>query len=335
MAEPTPGELASEIDAILRGLAEQDRLNGSVLVARGEEVILSRGYGLADRDGEVPNTSRTRFRLGSVTKQFTAMAVMILQAQGKLHVQDSICRYLADCPAAWEEITIHHLLTHTSGMASLTGLPGYERTKATPSPPEETVARFRDLPLQFKPGEQWKYSNSGYLVLGLIVEGASGRSYESVLQEEIFGPLGMADSGYEHAGSGLAVGYGGPAVTAEAIDLSIPFSAGALYSTVEDLYRWDRALSTGRLVSQDLMDAIMGSHAQTTDMGGAGYGYGWYVGQMSGRRLWAHGGKIEGSAALNAIFPDDRVYVIVLLNRQDQNALRVLEAIQAAVLGSD
>ena len=187
-------DTASKIDKVLNDLTEREAFTGAVLVARNGEVLLRQGYGLADRERNIPNTPQTKYRLGSITKQFTAMAILMLQAQDKLNVQDPICRYISECPITWQDITIHHLLTHTSGIPNLTDFHDYQATKATPSPPEQTIARFKDKPLGFPPGEQWSYSNSGYIVLGHIIEQASGLSYEAFLQQYIFEPLQMKDT---------------------------------------------------------------------------------------------------------------------------------------------
>jgi len=320
---PTLEALASELDTLLVGLEHEGRLSGSVLVAQGNHVVLSRGYGQADRERGIANTPQTRYRLGSVTKQFTAMAILTLQSQEKLAAQDGICRYLADCPAAWQEITIHQLLTHTSGIPNYVMLPGYGRTRATPAAPGELIARFRDLPLEFSPGTQFGYSNSGYVLLGVIIEVVSGESYEAFLQEHLFARLGMADSGYEHDWNGLAIGYADATARAEPIDMSIPFAAGGLYSTVEDLYRWDRGLMEGELPA----DTMFTPYVSTPSLGGAGYGYGWYIGEVMGHRWIGHSGKIEGFATLNSWFPDEQMVVIVLMNREDLKPAQILEQI--------
>lgn len=323
--------IASGVDALLSSLARQGAFSGSVLVAQGDQVVLSQGYGLADREKGTPNTPGTRFRLGSVTKPFTAMAVLILQAEGKLNVQDRICTCIEDCPAAWQDITIHHLLTHTSGIADLTEQPDFDRRKATPSPPLQTIARFKDLPLGFRPGEEWRYSNSGYIVLGAIIEQVSGQSYEAFLQQHIFDPLEMSDTGYDHNRDDLAVGYADRSRKADYIDMSIPFAAGGLYSTVEDLYRWDRALTTDRLIPRELLDQMFTPQAPTREYGGAGYGYGWFIGKPFGRSWIGHAGGIEGFSAIDSWFPDDETYIILLMNQQDIGPFRILEQIQKIV----
>jgi CubicO group peptidase (beta-lactamase class C family) len=304
-----------------------------VLVADGDGILLSQGYGLADRDAGLPNTPTTRFRLGSLTKQFTAMAILLLQQQGKLDVRDPMCTYLPNCPATWQPITIHHLLTHTSGIPDLTRFPDFEATKQTPSPPEATIARFADRPLAFRPGTQWDYSNSNYILLGSIIEKASGQPYADFMQQAIFVPLGMRDSGYETSQSGLAVGYSDrSAARADAVDMSIPYAAGALYSTVEDLYRWDQALASGHLVSQDLLDRMFAAHAAIPNSNGASYGYGWEIGQQQGHAYQAHAGGIEGFSSFIIRFPGDQVTVIVLGNQQDVNPRAIASPIAEAII---
>jgi len=194
LAAQGPGGVALPADARLTASS----FRGSVLLARGGEVILAKGYGLANLELEVPNTPETKFRLGSITKTFTAAAVLHLQEQGRLNVQDRISAYIPNAPDAWKNVTIHHLLTHTSGIPSYTDGPRYEEhMRDKIGRPEEMLARFRDLPLEFRPGEKFKYNNSGYFLLGLLIEQVSGEKYEDYLRRNIFEPLQMADTGYD------------------------------------------------------------------------------------------------------------------------------------------
>src|ERR1700683_3901212 len=170
---------------------------GSVLVVRDKAVLLEKGYGSADLEWDIPNSPTTKFRLGSITKQFTAASILLLEERGKLNIDDPVKKYMPDAPSAWDKITIYNLLTHTSGIPSFTSFPDYESTEATSTTPKELVARFRDKPLNFQPGEKWEYSNSGYVLLGYLLEKVSGQSYKDCLQENIFKPLGMNDSGYD------------------------------------------------------------------------------------------------------------------------------------------
>lgn len=330
---PTVSGAAAGIDAYLNERVDDENFSGAVLVARNGQILLSEGYGLADRERNIPNTSQTKFRIGSVTKQFTAMAVLILQNQGKLDVQDRVCEYMSECPADWESITLHHLLTHMSGIPDLTEFPDYGATRATPSPPEQTIARFRDRPLNFAPGTEWRYSNSNYIVLGTIIEQVSGQSYESFLQEQIFGPLQMTSTGYDHNRSDLAVGYKNAQAKADFIHMSIPYAAGGLYSTVEDLYRWDQALYTEQLVPQALLDEMFTPYAGIPGPGDRAYGYGWVIGTEHGRRIQSHAGGIEGFSAVIARYPDDAVTIIVLSNQQSVAVPTIQSTVASQLFG--
>jgi CubicO group peptidase (beta-lactamase class C family) len=294
-------------------------------------VLLAQGYGLADRDTGEPNTPQTRFRICSVTKQFTAMAILLLQAQGKLNVRDRVCDYISDCPTAWMGISLHHLLTHTSGIPDLTDLPDYERTKGDPTTPLELVSRVKDRPLEFAPGERWSYSNSGYALLGYLIEVISGRSYAEFVEENIFVPLGMSDSGYDHNLAVLARGYTGEGEgwrDGDYVDASVPYAAGALYSTVEDLYRWDQALYGQDLVSQDLLDTMFTPFVPSPI---GEFGYGWIISTERGRQLVRHGGGGDGFTSLIARYPDDRVTIILLSNRDTTDMGSILSSISREV----
>jgi CubicO group peptidase (beta-lactamase class C family) len=309
----------SGIEAWLSQLAEDRLFSGSVLVAHQGKVLLSQGYGLADREQRIPNTAQTRFRLGSITKQFTAMAILILQAQGRLHIQDLVCNYIVDCPAAWKAITLEHLLTHTSGIPNFTQFVDFRTWQATPSPPLEVIARFRDRPLDFQPGEEWSYSNSGYTLLGYIIEQASGQSYEAFLQQSILSPLDLHNTGYEHDSDDLAIGYRTRQSTlpVASADMSIAYAGGALYSTVEDLYRWDQALYTTKLLPQAQIDEMFSPHVAIPPGGGWAYGYGWFLRTERDRQLIFHEGLSDGGRSIIARYPDDHVTIIVLSNQQD------------------
>ena len=324
-----PKGQSSKIDKILTFQTEEETFTGAVLVARNGEILLSQGYGWADRDNQIPNTPQTKYRLGSVTKQFTAMAVLILQTQGKLDAQQPICPYLPECPDSWQEITIHHLLTHTAGIPNLTDFPDYKTFKATPTTPEQTIARFKDKPLDFQPGKRWSYSNSGYVLLGYVIEQVSGQSYEMFLQQNIFEPLQMANTGYDHNDGSLATGYTGMDSHWEKpddIDMTLPYAAGGLYSTVEDLYRWDQSLSTQQLVSQETLDLTFTPHAKIAAFG-LGYGYGWFVGKMNNHPAVSHGGGIDGFVTEIRRYTDDGITIIILSNRQTTNVPQIADQI--------
>lgn len=311
---PTPtgaiGDDGQIMDAYLRGLAEAGTFSGAVLVASHGQVLLRAGYGLADASHALPNTPETRFRLGSITKQFTAMAVLILQTRGALSVDDAACRYLSDCPPAWEPITIHQLLTHTSGIPNYTGTPAFAAQEPFPVTPEEIIAPLRIRPLRFAPGEDYGYSNANYVLLGIIIERVSGQAYEDFLREAIFERLGMSDTGLEHTRAiipGRAVGYENPTTEATYLDLSNLFAAGALYSTVDDLYRWDRALADDRLIPAELRERMFTPVRET-------YAYGWRITRPFDRLMVGHTGHVSGARTYITRYPDDDAVIIVLSN---------------------
>jgi CubicO group peptidase (beta-lactamase class C family) len=303
----------ARMEQVVRSYVDAKQFMGSVLVARDGKVILSKGYGSANLEWDVPNSPSAKFRLGSITKQFTAACILLLEERGKLKVEDPVKKYMPDAPAAWDKITIFHLLTHTSGIPSFTGFPDYRSTEAIATTPEQLVARFRDKPLEFQPGEKWNYSNSGYVLLGYLIEKISQQSYRQFVQENIFNPLGMKDSGYDsnteiiaHRASGYEPGAKGPA-NAGYIDMSIPLSAGGLYSTTEDLLRWEQGLMGGKLLSTASLQKM------TTPFK-SDYAFGLAVHTANGHKVIEHNGGIEGFNTALAYYPDDKLTVVVLAN---------------------
>ena len=259
--------------------------NGSALVSRDGDLLFAEGIGMADDANGIPNTPETRFRLGSVTKQFTAMAVLMLASQGLLKTTDPLCDYVDTCPDGWDVVTIEHLLSHSSGIANFTDQPGFDPMKT--ATPADTVASVADIALEFEPGASFAYSNTGYVLLGMVIERASGLDYETFLGQHIFEPLGMADSGYEHGDTpGLAVGYASEFEQSGALDMSVPYAAGGLYSTVLDLQRWVDALDADALVDAAAMQRFVTPLADTADESDIDYAYGVY----RRRRGWPPGG---------------------------------------------
>jgi CubicO group peptidase (beta-lactamase class C family) len=309
----------------LERLASSGGFTGTVLVARGRRVLLDAGYGLADRATRARNGPATIFQVGSVTKQFTAMAIAILVQQGKLRLDQPACDYLPGCPISWRPITIVELLTHTSGIANwaswhLSGpLPG----EAT-DPIAAIVTQAEAEPLAFKPGTRAAYSNPGYVVLGEIIERASGISYGAFLREHVFAPLDMDHTGVyqgQAIGSGHALGYLADGSVAPMNLTADSSSAGAIYSTAGDLYRWDQALITGtpRLVAPRLLAEILTVHApcpyQSCPLpADRGYGYGWFVGGTGRAKLVNHSGSVLGFWAYNGFYPARDIVVVVLGN---------------------
>jgi CubicO group peptidase (beta-lactamase class C family) len=300
----------ARMDQVVQSYVTNKTFMGSVLVARGDEVLLSKGYGSANLEWNIPNSPSTKFRLGSVTKQFTAASILLLEERGKLKTDDLVKKLMPDAPVAWDKITIYHLLTHTSGIPNFTSFPDYGPQEPFSATPEKLVARFRDKPLDFQPGEEWSYSNSGYVLLGYLLEKASGESYEKFVQGNIFGPLGMKDSGYDSNSAIIprrAAGYAPGPVNAGFVHMSIPFSAGGLYSTTEDLLRWEQGLFGGKLLSA-------ASLAKMTTPFKNEYACGVSVRTVGGHKAIDHGGGIEGFNTFLAYYPEDKLTAVVLGN---------------------
>lgn len=329
---PSDEEIVAKVDEYMNALARLNRFNGAVLVERDGRALVSRSYGMANFEDAVPNTLQTRFPIASMTKTFTATAVMMLQERGKLSVRDLICKHLSDCPAAWQQITIHHLLTHTSGIPDYTDFPDWLQTRGQLAPYTSTIARFKDKPLDFPPGEKYKYSNSGYVLLGLIIERVSGQTWEGFLRDNIFAPLKMANTGYDDGKTLIrhrALGYsreGIRLIRAPYLHMPISKSAGALYSTVEDLLLWDKALYTEKLLSPKSLDAMF-----TVFKGD--YGYGWHIDKQFNHRRAFHTGVILGLKSSIDRYLDDRVGVILLSNSDDTFINAAIRDLAAIVFG--
>lgn len=305
--------VANELDSAITAYVKHNKFSGSVLVASKGTILLSKGYGKANYELDVPNTPQTKFRLGSLTKQFTATAILQLCERGQLRLSEPLSTFLPTYPSG-SSITVRHLLNHTSGIANYTAIEPNTAVwrKAVTLP--DLIARFRDIPLAFSPGTEFQYSNSNYVLLTYIIEKVSGMSYEAYMKTHIFEPAGMTNSGYDHAAVLLpyrATGYAlddGALVNAEFIDMSVPSGAGGLYSTTEDLYKWDRALYTETLLKKSSIDSML-----TPGLGN--YGFGWLVSKQ-GRKQAQHGGGVHGFATFIARYLNDDVCVIALSNYQ-------------------
>ena len=320
------------MEQIIQSDVTAKRFMGSVLVVRSDQVLLDKGYGYANLEWQVPDSPEAKFRLGSITKQFTAASILLLEERGKLKTDDPVKKYMPDAPAAWDKITIYNLLTHTSGIPSFTGFPDYRSTEAAPTTPEKLVARFRDKPLEFQPGEKWNYSNSGYVLLGYLIEKISGQSYKDFVQENIFKPLGMNDSGYDsnsaiilHRAYGYSPGPNGP-VNAGYIDMTIPFSAGSLYSTTHDLLRWEQGLFGGKVLSATSFKKMTAPFKQD-------YACGLAVRTVNGHTEIDHGGGIEGFNTELAYYPDDKLTIVVLGNLNGDAPGEIAKQLAALVHG--
>jgi CubicO group peptidase (beta-lactamase class C family) len=324
---------AQDYDGFVKSWTRDGQFQGAVLVAKDGKPVFRQAFGLANSEWNIPNAPDTRFRLGSITKQFTAAAILKLAEEGKLKLDDPVSKYYDGAPAAWEKITVHRLLNHTSGIPSYTNLPGFMGKKdRNPLSPLEIVKLSHDLPLEFAPGEKFAYNNTGYVFLGHIIEKVTGGTYESHLKKTIFDPLGMSDSGYDWPKTVLprrASGYSRDGSNAPYLDMSLPHAAGSLYSTVDDLLKWDTALHGGKVVSKE-------SLIKMTTPGHGNYGYGLMIGPTpSGKTVIAHGGGIYGFSTNMLRFSSDGVVAIALANRETQAVGPIAQGLAGLAMGED
>ncbi len=311
-AADTP--LAQRLDHLAEAAAARQGFMGAVLVVRDGATLLDRAYGSASLELDVPNTPAMRFRIGSITKQFTAAAILLLEERGKLRLSDPVARHVPEAPETWAKITLYQLLTHTSGIHNITRLPEFRTWKMLPQTPLEAIQRLRDLPLDFAPGEKHAYSNSNYLVLGLVIERASGERYAAFLHNNVLGPLGLRDTDVDRNVDIVprrAAGYTrflGTFFNASYTDMSVPYAAGAMYSTTHDLRRWIERLLAGQLLSPASVERMI-----TPEQDGYALGLRVVVGE-DGRQVISHGGSIAGFSAFLAHYPEEKTTIVVLAN---------------------
>jgi CubicO group peptidase (beta-lactamase class C family) len=303
---------AAAIERLLESYRAKGLTDGAVLVARGGVPVFRKAFGLADRERGTANTPETVFRIGSINKQFTALAILQLAAKGALSLDDPISRFIEAAPPAWAKVTVRHLLTHTSGIPNHTSSPEWGAQNWLNRSAEDLVAWMRDRPLESEPGQRFQYDNTGYVILGLIVRKASGRSLGAYLHTHVFAPLGMTHTGFvsERAVPGRATGYvheGEAWHATEWMSAIRESGAGGMYSTLGDLLKWDQALNAPRRLGLKDLTPMFADY-------GHGFGLGYVVGKEDGHRRWWHNGHVDGFSAMLARYPDDRLTIIVLSN---------------------
>lgn len=338
--QPSDELLISKVDAIVtKKLQEPGGVGLSIAIARGSNIILAKGYGLAEVEHDAKADAETIFRIGSVTKQFTAAAIMRLVEQGKLTLDDDMTTYLPDYPTQGHTVTIRHLLTHTSGIKSYTSVEDFWKFgQARELTHDELLAYVKDVEFDFAPGEKFLYNNTGYYLLGMIIEKVAGVPYCQYLQDEFFTPLGLTRT---RCGSNTdiihnrAQGYefNADVLSNDApIGMNNPGAAGILISTAHDLIVWDQALMNGKVVSEDSLKQMTTPYT-LSDGTDTGYGFGLGMRDLEGHRRIGHGGGINGFNSLLGYFPDDDLYVAVISNSQGVSAPEIARAITMAALG--
>ena len=325
--------LEARIDEYVRPFLDAGGFSGAILVVKDGRILLSKGYGMANYELGISNTPKTKFHIASVSKMFTAAAVLLLEDEGRLMISDPVAKFVSDYPQG-ERITIHHLLTHTSGIPNVNDFPDYGQWSRFPHELEEIVGWFKTKPLEFAPGERYGYSNSNYNLLALIIEKASGERYGDFLKRRIFDPLEMRDSGHddtptrllENRASGYAPSGGNGIANAPFLDWSIKIGNGSLYSTVEDLYKWDRALAGEKLLKKAALEKLFTEHIK-------GIGYGWFVARHLGRRAVYFNGRSPGFTSSIDRFIDDDACLIILSNNYAPVPQLIIKDLAAILFG--
>ena len=330
-------DLISEIDTLLQAAYQPNAPGAAIIAVKDGQIVFRTGYGLANLELDVPIAADTVFRLASITKQFTAVAILILMEQGRLALEDPITRFWPDYPTHDQIITVEHLLTHTSGIRSYTDMPEWPPLWRKDFSVQELIDFFKDQPMQFAPGTRWAYNNSGYHLLGAIIEHLSGQSYEQFIQQRIFAPLGMRQSYYDHTKRIIpkrASGYQKEPdgyTNAEYLSMTQPYAAGALASTVDDLAIWDRALSRGALLQVATL-ARAWTPYRLADGTLTDYGYGWRLSAWQGHQTMEHSGGIHGFATYALRIPAEGVFVALLSNNPGATPNELLTLKIAALL---
>jgi D-alanyl-D-alanine carboxypeptidase len=335
---PAAAVVRRTVDSLARAfLAAGEAPGVSIVVIRGRDTLVNQGYGLADVENDVPATPHTVYRIGSITKQFTSSAVMQLVEAGRVRLDDSIGSYLPNLPPRWRPVTVRQLLNHTSGIPSYTDIgPRWLKRIGETMPPDTLVALTASDTFNFQPGSSWRYNNTGYVILGMLLEKVTGKPYGQYLEERLFKPLGLTETMYcdnariiPHRAQGYAKAASGWR-NAALIDMSQPFSAGALCSSALDLAHWNEMLGSGRVVSA-------ASYREMTTPAGAAaprhYGFGLGHDSLAGHRVIQHGGGIPGFSTMNAWFPDDSLSVTILPNAESARPDRLSNKVARVALG--
>lgn len=318
--QPSRAALVARIDSLANAfIADTHTPAVSVAVVRGSDTIVMKGYGDASIEHHRAATASTVYRIGSITKQFTSSEIMRLAERGKLSIDDPITKYLPDVPTHGHTITIRQLLNHTSGVHNYTAEPEWRKHWADEMTPRQVVAFVDHDSLDFKPGDKWSYSNTGYVLLGMIIEKVTGQTYANVVQHDLFQPLGLTQTSYcvnRPSDPTFADGYSaeaGSAKPAEYLSMTQPLAAGALCSTVRDLVKWERALQGGRVVNAKSY-ALMTTPDTLNDGKRITYGFGLAAGMLGGHKAIGHSGGINGFTTVGNFFPDDSLNVVVFSN---------------------
>lgn len=288
------------------------------MVAKNGNAVYKKAFGIANLELNIPMKTENVFEIGSMTKQFTAVSILMLLEDGKLNLYDEITKYIPEYPTQGKTITIHHLLTHTSGIKNYTKMKGLMDISKTDLTPSELIDFFKNEPMDFSPGEEYKYNNSGYIILGYIIESISGKSYADFVEENIFKKIGMTSSFYashKKVIKNRIPGYHNRDgfINAMHISYTLPYSAGSLLSNVEDMLKWQNALTNYILISKKTLEKAFTNYSLNNTVP-INYGYGWNIKQIDDTKSMEHGGSIFGFKSMGVYIPDENIYVVALNN---------------------
>lgn len=331
-------QLTAEFDKLLSDQYKTNETGCAALVSRNGQIIYKKAFGMANLELNIPMQADNIFRIGSITKQFTAVAILQLMEQGKLSLQDDITKFIPDYPTHGHHISIEHLLTHTSGIQSYTDMKDFGEIMRKDMKPEELIAHFKNQPMEFAPGTKWNYNNSGYFLLGYIIEKITGKTYPQYLEENFFKPLDMTNSYYgsdskiiKNRASAYEKGKDG-FVNAEPLSMTLPYSAGSIQSTVEDLFKWHQAVHAYKLLKKENLDKAFTKY-KLNDGKETQYGYGWFLGNVQGSATIEHGGGINGFLTQSIYLPKEDVFVAVFSNCDGNSPSDVSSKIAALTIG--
>jgi len=315
-----PQNPSAEFDSLMTKVFKADEAGAVALVVKNGKVLYRKAFGMANMELGVKMKPENVFRIGSITKQFTASAILKLRDEGKLSLDDDITKYIADYPTHGHQITIKHLLTHTSGIKSYTGMDTWDaEVRKKDFTPLELIDFFKDQPMDFDPGEEWRYNNSAYFILGHIIEVMSGATYETYIDSTFFKPLKMSNSYYGSPSRIIkdrAYGYDkrdGELINADFLSMTQPYAAGSLLSTVDDLYKWYSSVMEDKVISKASRIEAQSTY-QLNNGEKTGYGYGWGVGNIQGSPMISHGGGINGYLTSSILLPEEKLFVAVFSN---------------------
>jgi CubicO group peptidase (beta-lactamase class C family) len=347
-AKAQSSDIGSSADRYLSVRSEMGNFSGAVLIAKGDRVLFRKAYGYADLENRIPFTPETNFHVASISKMFSAMAALKLRDAGRLKLDDRLCAYIDDCPTAWAEITLDHVIHHTSGIPDYEsglglGSGEYREFMSQPDVMEKIVALAKSKPLDFAPGSKFNYSNTGYILLNQAIEKAAGVPFGSYVRQELLDPAGMTSSGvlgespaparpsygYTYGDIGWGKIIGGVSYTEGHMRRvnELKSTGGAwLYSTLDDLHRWSRVMDGGKLVPKSRAAEVFTARLE-------GYGFGWFVDKYLGRTRYSHTGSLQGFVSNFMKFPDDSVTIIVFSNIDRGRMSSINRALTAITFG--